>query len=408
MSAIHRHELQRRTLKVLVAAQLLSGAGLAAGIVAGALLWKDMSGSTSGAGLPSALFTVGAAGAALLIGQISQQAGRRVGLAAGYLVGAIGGVGIVAAAAIDSVALLVLSLLIYGAGTASSFQARYAGADLAEPSARGRSVAVVLVATTIGAVAGPLVAELTGDFAESVGVRALAGPFMLASAAYLLAGLTLWVLLRPDPLLTARELDAANPAALAEDDAQVSTSGVRIAVYVMVLTQMVMVAVMTMTPIHMKDHHHSLTATGLVIALHVAAMFLPSPVTGVLVDRYGRRPLIAASAATLLAAGLLAAAAPGSSVALLAVALVLLGLGWNFGLVAGTALITDSTPLSRRAAIQGRADLFVQLAGAAGGLGSGFIVAGASYATLSLIGGGVALLMVPVLFARSTAGPQPD
>lgn len=394
---IDRVQLQRRTLRVLVAAQLCSGAGLAAGIVAGALLAEEMLGSTSGAGLPTALFTLGAALSAILIGQISQVRGRRVGLAAGYFVGAIGAAAIVVAAAIDSVALLLPALFVYGAGTVTSFQARYAGADLADPDARGRAVSVVLVATTFGAVAGPLLTEVTGEFAESVGVIALAGPFMLATLAYLLASATLWVFLRPDPLLTARDLERADATGVG--GGEVDWPVVRVAVSVMVVTQLVMVAIMTMTPIHMRDHDHSLTATGAVIALHVAAMFLPSPITGNLVDKVGRRPMIAASGITLLAAGVLAAIAPADSMALLALALILLGLGWNFGLVAGTALLTDATPLSRRATVQGRADLLVSLSGAGGGLGSGFVVAGSSYATLSLVGATFAALMLPLMFA---------
>jgi len=177
----------------------------------------------------------------------------------------------------------------------------------------------------------------------------------------------------------------------------------------MVLTQVVMIAVMTMTPIHMRDHGHGLGATGLVISLHVAAMFLPSPLTGILVDRLGRRPLLAAGALTLLAAGLVAAAAPADSVTVLAVALVLLGLGWNLGLVAGTALLTDATPLARRARTQGSVDLAVALAGATGGLGSGFVVAGTSFAVLSLAGGLLALALLPLLLAtrRPAASPAP-
>lgn len=399
MEIARRHALQKHTLRVLVGAQLLSGAGLAAGIVAGALLAEEMIGSTSGAGLPSALFTLGAAGSAFLIGQVSQTRGRRVGLAGGYFVGAIGGAGIVAAAALDSVPLLLGALLIYGAGTASSFQARYAGADLAAANARAKAVSIVLVATTAGAVAGPLLTQVTGDFAESVGVIALAGPFMLAAVAYLLAAVVLFGFLRPDPLLTARSLDADEASSSDGSIEEIDTRGVRVAVSVMVLTQFVMVAVMTMTPIHMRDHNHSLTATGAVIAMHVAAMFLPSPVTGVLVDRYGRHRMIAASAVTLVAAGVLAAVAPPESMGLLSVALILLGLGWNFGVVSGTALLTDCTPVRERASVQGRADLLVQLSGAAGGLGSGFVMASTGYATLALIGGGLSLLMVPLMFA---------
>jgi MFS family permease len=170
----------------------------------------------------------------------------------------------------------------------------------------------------------------------------------------------------------------------------------------MIITQLVMVALMTMTPVHMRDHGHGLGAAGLVISLHIAAMFLPSPLTGVLVDRVGRRPLIAAAGLTLLAAGLVAATAPPDSVALLAFALVLLGLGWNLGLVAGTALLTDAVPLEHRARTQGTVDLGVALAGATGGIGSGFMVAATGFAALGLAGGLVALALVPgLLLSRS-------
>jgi len=173
----------------------------------------------------------------------------------------------------------------------------------------------------------------------------------------------------------------------------------------MVVTQLVMVAVMTMTPVHMRDHGHDLGAAGLVISLHVAAMFLPSPLTGLLVDRLGRRLVAAAGLLTLLAAGVLAATAPRDSVALLALALALLGLGWNFGLVAGTAMVTDAVPLARRARTQGTVDLTFSLAGATGGITSGFVVAAAGYAVLSLTGGLLALALLPVLFgAQGRAG----
>lgn len=141
---------QRRVLTVLVAAQILSGAGLAAGVTVGALLAQDMLGSTSLAGVPSALFTIGSAAAAVAVGRISQRAGRRGGLTFGYATGALGSAGVVAAAALDTAVLLFAALFVYGAGTATSLQARYAGADLAAPERRGRAVSTVLVATTLG------------------------------------------------------------------------------------------------------------------------------------------------------------------------------------------------------------------------------------------------------------------
>jgi MFS family permease len=141
-----------------------------------------------------------------------------------------------------------------------------------------------------------------------------------------------------------------------------AAEGVVLGALVMILTQLVMVAIMTMTPVHMHDHGHSTAASGLVI--HIGAMYLPSPLTGWLVDRYGRMKIAAASGITLLTAGILAAAAPGDSVALLALALALLGLGWNFGLVSGTAIITDTVPLATRAKTQGLVNVSIAIAGA--------------------------------------------
>jgi MFS family permease len=401
---------QRHTLRVLVGAQICSGAGLAAGVTVGALLAEDMLGTTSLAGIPAALFTVGSAAAAVTVGRLSDRHGRRIGLALGYGVGALGSVGVVVAAALDSVPLLLLALLVYGAGTATNLQARYAGADLASPSRRGRAVSTVLLATTLGAVVGPNLVGTMGDVAERVDIPRLAGPFILAAAAYGAAGVVLATRLRPDPLLLARRLalvgaedGAAHSAAMATG-AKAIPPAVAIGAAVMVITQIVMVAIMTMTPIHMKDHGHAVGATGVVIAAHIAGMYLPSPISGRLADRVGGRGLALASGGTLLLAGVLAASVPVGSVLGLAVALAVLGLGWNFGLVAGTAILTDAVPLETRARTQGAVDLCIAIAGTGGGLGSGLVVASTSYGTLAVIGGVVALAIIPIV--ALSAGPR--
>ncbi|WP_036564650.1 MFS transporter [Nocardioides halotolerans] len=409
-------ELQRRTLRVLVVAQVLSGAGLAAGITVGALLAQDMLGTTGLAGLPSALFTAGSALSAVAVGRISQSRGRRPGLAAGYAVGAVGSGGVVLAAVVASPVLLFVTLFLYGAGSATNLQARYAGADLADSSHRARAISTVLVATTLGGVVGPLLAAPTGDLAHHVGVPHLAGPFLLSGAAYGAAAIYLALRLRPDPLLHAQEMAAEEAAALAATTAATPGPvplsapvevghGVALGTAVMVLTQVVMVAIMTMTPVHMHDHGHGTAAAGAVIAVHVAAMYLPSPLTGRLVDRVGRTRMAVASGVTLLMAGLLAAAAPAESVVVLAVALALLGLGWNFGLVSGTAIITDAVPLATRARTQGLVDVSIAIAGVGGGLASGIVVDVASYSVLSLAGGLIALAVVPAIAASARLRP---
>lgn len=394
--------IQRRTVRILVLSQIFGGAGLGAGIAVGALLAEDMLGSTSLAGLPSALFALGAAAAALLVGRLSQRDGRRLGLVAGYTGSLIGSIIVVLSAVISSPALLMLGLFLYGAGSATNLQARYAGTDLVPASRRGRAVSTVLVATTLGAVIGPNLVDVMGRFAEAIGIPALGGPFILAGAAYAVAAAILHVFLRPDPLLTARALAPAPPIQAAQAVAAAAASApwsgnLRLGAMTMIITQVVMVGIMTMTPIHMRDNGHGLADTGLVISIHIASMYLPSPLSGWLADRFGRRPVIVAAGLVLLAAGIVAATAPVDSIVVLAIALGLLGLGWNLGLISGTTLVTDGTPLASRARTQGSVDLAVALAGSGGGILSGVVVNATSYTALSLAGGLLALMLVPLM-----------
>ncbi|MDM5296323.1 MFS transporter [Peribacillus simplex] len=394
--------LYKRTLIIISISQIFGGAGLAAGITVGALLAQQMLGTDAFAGLPSGLFTLGSAGAALIVGRLSQRYGRRTGLTAGFMIGGLGAIGVITAAIINSIFLLFASLLIYGAGTATNLQARYAGTDLASNKQRATAISITMVFTTFGAVAGPNLVNVMGDFATSIGIPSLAGPFILSAAAFILAGLVLFVMLRPDPLVIARTIEASNQDSdrieHSTDTEQIANKrGIIVGATIMVLTQIVMVAIMTMTPVHMRHHGHNLGEIGLVIGFHIGAMYLPSLVTGVLVDKFGRTAMAIASGATLLLAGLISAIAPGDSMILLVIALSLLGLGWNFGLISGTALIVDSTETSTRAKTQGTVDVLIALSGASGGALSGMIVAGSSYTTLSFIGGLLSILLIPVV-----------
>ncbi|MEH6945658.1 MFS transporter [Bacillus sp. JJ634] len=394
--------LYKRTLFVVSISQIFGGAGLAAGVTVGALLAQQMLGTDAFAGLPSALLTLGSAGTALFVGRLSQRYGRRTGLTAGFMIGGLGAIGVIIAAIINSVFLLFTSLLVYGAGTATNLQARYAGTDLANSKQRATAISITMVFTTFGAVAGPNLVNVMGNFALSIGVPSLAGPFILAAAAYILAGVVLFIMLRPDPLVIARTIEAtnqepSNKGHLTTTEHVENKRGIIVGATIMVLTQIVMVAIMTMTPVHMRHHGHSLGAVGLVIGFHIGAMYLPSLVTGVLVDKLGRTAMAIASGTTLLLAGLIAAFAPGDSMLLLVIALSLLGLGWNFGLISGTALIVDSTETSTRAKTQGTVDVWIALSGAAGGALSGMIVASSSYLTLSFVGGILSLLLIPVV-----------
>ena len=396
--------LYRRVLFVVSLSQVFGGAGLAAGVTVGALLAQQMLGTNAYAGLPVAIITLGSAGAALIVGKISQRYGRRTGLSTGFIVGGLGAIGVVIAAIMSSVILLFASLLIYGAGTATNLQARYAGTDLANNKQRATAISTTMVMTTFGAVAGPNLVGVMGEFASLIGVPTLAGPFILSAAAFILAGLVLFIMLRPDPLDIANRISAYKQVehVIERDfvDKAINRRGLMIGATVMVLTQIVMVAIMTMTPVHMKHHGHGLDEIGIVIGFHIGAMYLPSLFTGVLVDKLGRTAMSITSGITLLFAGLLAAFAPSDSMILLVIALSLLGLGWNFGFISGTAQIVDSTEPSTRAKTQGTLDVFIALAGASGGALSGMVVANTSYATLSLSGGLLSLVLIPIIIWR--------
>lgn len=404
---VHSEEEQRklykRTLWVVILSQTFGGAGLAAGITVGALIARQMLGSDSFSGLPTALFTLGSALSAFLVGRFSQRFGRRYGLSFGFIVGGIGAIGVVAAASMENIVLLFLALFIYGAGTSTNLQARYAGTDLAKPKQRATAISMAMVATTFGAVAGPNLVTPTGQLAEAIGLPTLTGPFLLAALAYLLAGFTFLLLLKPDPLMVAMAIakeqsqQQASSGAIQIEQPKTDRFGVVIGAIVLVLSQIVMVAIMTMTPIHMAGAGCGLSIIGLVISMHIAAMFLPSLVTGILVDKIGRTWMVAASGITLAISGFLAAYTPGDAIVSMSIALILLGLGWNFGLISGTAMIIDSTTIHNRARIQGSVDVWVAIAGSAGGLFSGIIVALTSFSFLGFLGAYLSILLIPMI-----------
>ncbi|MBO1212181.1 MFS transporter [Staphylococcus nepalensis] len=390
----------KKVLTIVSISQIFGGAGLAAGITVGALIAKDILGTDAYSGLPSALFTLGSAGAAMMVGTLSQKFGRRIGLTIGFILGGVGAIGVIFAAVLNNIWLLFIALLIYGSGTATNLQARYAGTDLAKVNQRGKAISITMVMTTFGAVIGPNVADFMGNIALGINLPPLSGPFILAAFAYILAGLVLFIMLRPDPYLIAKRIHNSSNNTSSIDNTVNDKRGMVFGGFVMVLTQMVMLAIMTMTPVHMSHYGHTLSAIGIVIGLHIGFMYFPSLITGFLVDKVGAKIMSIISAITLLLAGLVSAFAPPNSVPLIALGLSLLGLGWNFGLISGTTMIVQSTSLDIRAKIQGKVDVFIALSGAAGGALSGVIVAQSNFMTLGIIGGLLSLIILPLLKFR--------
>ena len=349
---------------------------------------------------------VGAAVASLLLAGLMGRRGRRVGLVSGYLTGAVGAAACVTAGAVRSFPLLIIGAFLLGSTTASGLQARYAATDLALPRRRARALSTVLWATTVGAVAGPNLVGPAGGLAEAVGLPRLTGPFLVSVAAVLLATVVVAVTLRPDPLLVARAL-AQGPATSSRPlpggsawrkvrSLQRVRPGIGAGILAVSTAQAVMVAVMIMTPLHMDHGGADLEVIGLVISIHVLGMYFFSPVVGVLADRAGRAPTLVLGAAVLWVSLVLAGTSPDGASLRIGVGLFLLGLGWSLCVVAGSALVTDATPIEDRTDVQGVADMLMNASAAVGGLLAGVIVELRGFGALNVF---AAVLVTGVLTA---------
>jgi MFS family permease len=381
---------------VLIAGQALAGVGMGGTFSAGALLVTQVSGTEALSGMAATGTTVGAALAAIPLARLASRAGRAPSLATGALVAALGAVVGVVAAVLVSLPLLIAGLVMVGVGSAVNLQSRFAATDLSEPGTRGRDLAFVVWATTVGAVLGPNLIEPGDAFGQAIGLPPLAGPFLFTIVAQLLAAAIYFVFLRPDPLKLAERITRerpvdANPIAVPAAD----RNGVVTGLIALALSHATMVSVMSMTPVHLVDHGATLVVVGVTISLHVAGMFGLSPIFGWLSDRAGREPVIAIGQVILLAALVLIFLGADHNEVVL-VALILLGLGWSAATVSGSALIAESADPLHRTVIQGRADLTLSAAGALGGGLAGPALAALRYEGLALL---ATMLVAVVLIA---------
>ena len=385
MQSIDVAGVQRRTLRLLFATQIISGIGVGVGGSVGALLAADLAG-VSVSGLAQSAAVVGAALLALPATAIVRRGGRRPSLAASYLVAAAGSIVVVTAAVQEVVPLLFAGFFLFGGAAAAGLQARYAAVDLAPAAQRGRHLSVIVWATTIGAVAGPHLAAFAGTSLHKYGIPTLAGPYVFSALLFGAAALLLTLLMRPDPAVVARRISAestgsASAATHAGMRAALravrSDPSARLGVTAVAVGHLVMVGVMAMTPVHIRsaghEPAHTLRIVGIVISLHIAGMYALAPAIGWLTDRIGRRPVILAGTVLLLLACALTGTA-GHDSARLAAGLTVLGLGWSSTMVAGSTLLSESVSPALRTSAQGLSDLTMGLAGASAGALSGVVV----------------------------------
>lgn len=352
--------------------QVLGSAGNVSALTFLGLLAADLTGSDRLAGVPAATLTLGTAFLAAPLARRAIRRGRRAALATGYLIGGLGAFASFLAGESGVFILLIVALLALGGTQAAGLQTRFAAADHAPPDGRARAISLVVWVAAFGGVLGPSLAKWENDLGVSVGLRPWVSPLLVAGLLSLLAA------------------------------AAISIRLTRTAA----LSQAAMVAIMTMTPLHMRDHGQA-ELSGFVIALHVFGMFGLAPLVGRAVDRFGAYRAIKTGAA-ILGAGVLVSVVAGYQPALIFIGLFLLGLGWNFGLIAGSTLLTSSIDSTHRLSAQGMSDTLLSVLGGFAALSSGFIKQGWGFHWLANLAFALAAtVMVSAVFVQlRTQGSQ--
>jgi len=398
--------IQKNTLRVLVASQIAGSAALAAAVTVGAFVMQDILGqSTPWGGAASATVTMGTAFMAQMLARQMNQHGRRRGLQLGYSFAIIGGLIAGVGAETKTMWVFLLGLFLFGNGQASNLLSRYAATDLAQPDSRAAAMSRILFASTFGAVFGPLLIRPAEELGMSLfGWSQYTGPWIFSGIFFFTSLINTTVRLRPDPLEVAGGLNSQAAVGLPKRSFKDvwrifkgSAEG-RLALTSMVISQMTMVAVMTMTPVHLKSHGHE-TVSAYVISLHIVGMYAFSPLIGKFSDSRGRHKTIMIGALLLMGSTVMSALA-GDSPALLFPSLWLLGIGWSFGLIGGSSLLVDSVATESRVRVQGTADLLMSFFGGMAGFSSGFIRKAIGFHWLSNLGTVFAAVLLVSVIVR--------
>ncbi|WP_067881078.1 MFS transporter [Agromyces aureus] len=439
-----RHRSRGLALSVLIANQLLAGIGVATGMALAAILVADLTGVVAMGGLAQSASVLGAAIVAIPLARLAVRSGRHVALAVGYGLAALGAVLVIVAASSGWAPLVFLGLAAFGAGAAAGLQARFAATEVAAPGFEARSMSLVLWATTIGSVAGPLLSETGDRVGAGLGLPPLVGPFVFSAVAFATSTLLVATLLRmpragvletdaipdaaggpladpvaalegaavpesePGPAPESEPARTPAPVPEAEPESTVGPKPVGsfaalreasrrprslFAILAIVCSHTVMVGVMVMTPIHMTQHGLSLNLVGLVLSIHILGMYGASPLMGWLVDRIGSVRVVLLGAAILVVAVVIGILAPGDDVLFVPLALGLLGLGWSAGMIGGSTLLTTSVEARSRVPLQGATDAAMNVAAAASAALSGLVLGAFGFAGVNMV---ALLVLVPL------------
>jgi MFS family permease len=290
-------------------------------------------------------------------------------------------------------------MALFGIANASNMLARYAAADISVGPQRGRAMGLIVWGSAVGSIVGPTLMEPAVRLGSVLGVAGVASSFLISLAGYGLAAVLIQALLRPDPLAIARAREpspaAGGPPRRRRPPGEiVREPRVALAFITLMVSQLVMIGTTSTSTLYLHDQGHAVGTIGVATSLHLAGMYVSSPLSGWLSDRFGRLPTIGAGGVILLLACALAGLVPGSASGLVIAGLFLNGIGWNLAFVSGSALLTDALPPDDRTSIQGLADLFMGLMGALGSAAGGVILGLWGFGILNAVG--AAMLVLPL------------
>ena len=403
-----RGSVRVKLMATLFVAQVCGSTGHAIGMAVGSIMAAAITGTNTWSGVPIAVGALGTALASWPLARLMARSGRRPGLALGYGLAVIGAVLGLLGVAGRSFTLMLIGMALFGVAQTSNLLARYAAADVSPLAQRGRAMGLIVWASTVGSIIGPNLMAPALSLGARLSVPATASAFLISVASYTIAALLTFCFLRPDPLAIARQEQAAaeagRPAGVVRSlGAILADVRVQIALATLSVSQFVMISTTAISPLYLHDQGHAVGTIGVAVSLHLAGMYVASPLSGWLADRLGRLPVIAAGALLLIFSVGLAGIVPGTEAVPVILALFLNGVGWNLAFVAGSALLTDALAPAERASVQGFADLLMGLMGAIGAVAGGMILGIWGFAILNAVGALLVLGPLAVTWLRRPA-----
>lgn len=362
----------RYDIAKIAAAVLISGVGVTSGIAVGGILAETLAGTAAAGGLAQTFTILGAGLSAIPLAMIARKHGRRIALITGYLIASIGAITILIGGQSQNLVVMLIGMLFYGSSTATSLQARFVATEYTVSRNAAKAMSFVIWGSTIGSVVGPNLTNVANLFGRSIGLHSLIGPYIFSLSSFFIA-IAIISFLKPSRLPSHSEADSTSTRKLPTlPEALRSTLSSRVSLFALATViggQMMMSAVMVMTPVSMHNHGFDLQIIGFVLSSHIFGMYALSPVFGWIADRWGAMRVcwLGIILFTLaLSTGVWDATDPHhSNTVRLTAALVMLGLGWCATLIGGSTLLTRSLHKDTRVAIQGSSDAMMNF-GAAG------------------------------------------